>query len=274
MVSRVRVLLERFPNAIGANNLIDAWLAVEPMGESVLETIGRGTVLTIHDQAWSAHYLQAAGQQAAATELAEHVLRSRYNGFRRHYEKAASVLLKADRAAAVSQLVRWGDQKPESAWLAGVMDALNDPDMEVERAEAFCVRELLAHPRIDGKELRDALRNLLCLEGESAAQSVAEATRTRPELSFDQRRQLVCALAAVGQLDLARSVWSHLLEWQGYTVKDDVSLVDDLLNADVEQWAAERIQELIADPATAPLRVQRLRQMLAWLTAGCGLVDV
>lgn len=36
--------------------------------------------------------------------------------------------------------------------------------------------------------------------------------------------------------------------------------------------AAERIQELIDDPATAPLRVQRLHQMRAWLTVGCGSI--
>ncbi len=265
VVSQVSILLERFSGVIGASALVEAWLAVEPVGGSILDAIDRGFVLSFFDQAWTAGYLQNVGEQAAAAELAERVLRLRYNGDRPYYEKAASVLLKADRAAAVSQLVRWGEQNPKSAWLAGVMDALDDPDLEVERAEAFCVRELLVHPRIDGEELRDALRNLLCLEGESGAQSVAEATRTRPELSFDQRRQLVCALAAVGQLDLARSAWSHLLEWQGYTVKDDVGLVDDFLNAGVEQWAAERMQELIDDPATAPLRVQRLWQML---TAG------
>lgn len=184
VVSRVRVLLERFPSAIGTSDLINAWLAVEPVGESVLETIERGAVFRIFDQVWSAHYLQAAGQQAAATELAERVLRSRYYAFRSYYERAASVLLKADRAAAVSQLVRWGEQNPASAWLAGVMDALNGSDLEVERAAAFCIRELLAHPRIDGEELRDALHDLLCLEVESAAQSVAEAVRTRPELSL------------------------------------------------------------------------------------------
>ncbi|MGH3773005.1 MAG: hypothetical protein ACRDRW_16700 [Pseudonocardiaceae bacterium] len=45
---------------------------------------------------------------------------------------------------------------------------------------------------------------------------------------------------------------------------------DDFLNAGVEQWAAERIRELLDDTVTAPLRVQRLRQMLAWLTAAPG----
>jgi hypothetical protein len=98
---------------------------------------------------------------------------------------------------------------------------------------------------------------------------MAEATRTHPELSFDQRKQLACILAAVGQMDLARSVWAHLLEWQGHAVESDIGLVDDFLNAGMEQWAAKQIQELIDEPATAPLRVQRLRQMLAWLTVAC-----
>ncbi|MGH3915725.1 MAG: NACHT domain-containing protein [Pseudonocardiaceae bacterium] len=268
VVSRVSALLVGWiPNGIGAHNLIEAWLAMEPGGRFVLDSIDRGTALCTYDQAWTAQHLQDAGEQAAATELAVLVLRSRH-GSRTEYKQAASVLLKADRVVAVSQLMSLGKQNPKSAWLAGVMDALDDPDLEVEEACVFCARALVAHPQIDGEALRDALGNLLCLEGESAAQSAAEAARTRPELSIYQRRQLVCALAAVGQLDLARSVWSHLLGWQGYTPRDDVSLVDDFLNAGVEQWAAERMRELIDDPATAPLRGRRLRQMLAWLTAG------
>jgi hypothetical protein len=267
VVSRASALLERFPSGIGANNLIDAWLAVEPAGESILDATGRGAVLGIFDQAWTARHLQDAGEQAAATELAECALRSR-RGHRQHYEQAASVLLKADRAAAVSQLALLAEQNPESAWLAGVMEALEPTDLDVERACAFCVRGLIAHPRVDGKELRDALTALLFLEGGSAAQPVADAARIRPELNFGHRSQLVRALAAVGQLDLARSVWAYLLTWQDHTVENDVGLVEDFLNAGVEQWAAECLRELIDNPATAPLRAQRLRQMLAWLTAG------
>jgi hypothetical protein len=267
VVSRINVLLERFPNVIGAHDFIDAWLAVEAAGESIMDAIERGAVFYIFDQAQSAQHLQAAGEFAAATELAERALRSP-RGFRDYYEKAASVLLKVDRATAVSQLVLWGEQHPASAWLAGVMDALDDIDLEVERAQVFFARRLVTHPRVDGKELSDALSVLLCVESESAARSVAEATRTCPELSFYQRRYLVRRLAAVGQLDLARSVWVQLLTWQGYSDGDDVGLVEDFLNAGVEQWAAERMRELIDDPATAPLRVQRLRQMLAWLMAG------
>ncbi|MEO7196814.1 MAG: hypothetical protein ABIZ05_18655 [Pseudonocardiaceae bacterium] len=235
VVSRVRVLLERFSCVIGANDLINAWLAAEPAGESILDTIDRGAMLYIFDQVWSAQYLQAAGEQAAATELAERALHSPrdFGRYRDHYKKAASVLLKVDRATAVSQLVHWAEQNPQSDWLAGVMDALDDTDQEVERAQAFCARRLVAHHRVDGKELRDALTVLLCCEGESAALAVSEAARTRPELSFDQRRELVCGLAALGQLDLAQSVWAHLLEWQGYSDGDDVGLVEDFLNAGV-----------------------------------------
>ncbi|MGH3706824.1 MAG: NACHT domain-containing protein [Pseudonocardiaceae bacterium] len=269
VVSRVSVLLEQCATVIGAHALIDAWLAVEPAGESILDTIDRGAMLYIYDQAWSAQHLQAAGAQAAATELAEHALRPRNSKYRDHYKRAASVLLKADRAAAVTQLVRWAAQNPEPAWLAGVMDAFDDTDPEVEQAEAFYAQELVAHPRVNGEELHDALGVLLCYEGESAAHSVAEAAQARHELNFDQRRQLACRLAAVGQLELARSVWAHLLTWQGYSDWQDVGLIDDILNAGVEQWAADRIRDLIDDPATAPLRVQRLRQMLAWLTAAC-----
>ncbi|MGH3722470.1 MAG: NACHT domain-containing protein [Pseudonocardiaceae bacterium] len=270
VVSRVSTLLEHWvPSGLGASNLIEAWLAVEPAGKPILDAINGGAKLSIFDQAWGAHHLQAAGEYAAATELTKHALRS-LHGSSDDYKRAASVLLKADQAAAVSQLVLLAKQNPQSVWLAGVIDALDDRDLETDRAAEFCARQLVAHPRVDGNDLRDALGVLLILQGESAVQSVAEATRTRPELSFGQRRQVVRALAAVGYLDLAQSVWAYLLTWQGYAINDDVGLIDDFLNAGVEQWAADRMRELIENPATAPLRVQRLRQMLAWLTAAPG----
>jgi hypothetical protein len=270
VVSRVSVLLERFAAVIGANELIKAWLAVEPAGEAILDTVDRGAALCIFDQALSASHFQAAGEQAAATELAERALRPLKGDHRAYYARAASVLLKADRGPAVAQLLRSAEQNRESSWLAGVMDAFNDTDPEVERAEAFCAQEIVTHPRVGGEELRDALSVLLSFEGESAADSVAEAARTRPELNFIQRSQLACRLAAVGQLELARSVWAYLLKWRSYSAQRDVGLIKDFLNAGVEQWAADRIRELIDDPATAPLRMQRLQQMLAWLTAACG----
>jgi predicted RNase H-like HicB family nuclease len=149
------------------------------------------------------------------------------------------------------------------------MEALDVRNLETDRAAEFCALQLVAHPRVDGEELLEAFGGLLILQGEPAAQSVAEAAWIRPELSFNQRREIAEGLAAVGQLDLARSVWSQLLRWQGYGDGNDVGLVEDFLDAGVEQWAAERMHELIDDPATAPVGGQRLRQMRAWLTAAC-----
>ncbi len=174
---------------------------------------------------------------------------------------------------ALPRLAALAEQHPPSVVLAGIMDALDDTDPDVERTRACIARQLVAHPRVDGDELRDALEVLLCLEGEPAARSLADAAGTRLELTFNQRKQLVRALAAVGQLDLAQSVWSRLLHWQEYSVTEDVDLVNDFLIAGVQQWAAERMRELIDDSATAPLRVLRLRQMLAWLTVGGVSVD-
>lgn len=267
VATRARALVERFPGALGTHALINAWLAVEPAGDAILSLIDQGVALSISNQVWAANELQASGEFAAATKLAERVLRQRNDVYDFYYERAASVLLKVDRAAAVSQLVDWGKQDQKSEWLAGVMEAFLDADPEVEWAGVFCARKLVAHPRVDKKKLHFALECLLCLEGGLDAHSVAEAIRTRPELDFDQRRELTRLLAAVGQLDLAQSVWTCLLGWQGNTVDDDVGLIEDFLNAGVEQWAAERVRELIKDPATVPLRQQRLRQMLAWLTA-------
>ena len=123
VVSRVRVLLEHWTDGTGANRLIDAWLASEPEGEPILEVIDRGAALSTYDLAWSAQRFHDAGQQAAATELAERLLRCRHAS-REHYERAASVLLKADRPAAVTQLTHLAQQKPPSAWL-GVMKHLS-----------------------------------------------------------------------------------------------------------------------------------------------------
>jgi hypothetical protein len=220
VISRARILLERFPGVNGASNLIRAWLTVEPMGESILDSTDRGAALSFLDQAWAARYLQDAGQQAAATELAEHVLRSLHCQ-RDQYETAASVLLKADRAAAVSQLLRCAPPDPPSAWLAGVIDALRqDFSPEVERFTLFCAQTLLARPRITSSELFSALAVPLIVEGRSGAQSAAEAARTRPELSPGQRREIACGLASLAQLDLAQSVWAHLLERQDHPITD------------------------------------------------------
>jgi len=268
VISRIRVLLEQWvPSGYGAHKLIEAWLAVEPAGEPVLSAIDRGAPLGVLDLGWTAQHLLDAGERGAAIELAERALRLRH-GRRSGYQQAASVLLKADRAAAISQLTFLAAQNSWPAWLAGIIDAFEPPDLDTERACASCAQQLVTHPRSDSKELCDALHVLLFIEGETVAHAVAEAAWTRPELSFYQRRQLACMLAAVGQLGLACSVLSHLLEWQGYAIVDDVGLVDDFLNAGVEQWAEERIHELIDDPAIAPMRVHRLRQMLAWLTVG------
>ena len=183
VVSRVRVLLEHWTaSGIGAGDLIEAWLASEPAGESILDAIDRGAALDTHDQAWSARYLQDAGQHAAATELAERLLRCRH-GSSAQYENAASVLLKADRVVAASQLIHLAQQNPTSAWLAGVMEALGPTDSDVERGCWSAPERLSPIPGSSGEELSDALIALLCLEVELAAQSMAEATRTIPELA-------------------------------------------------------------------------------------------
>lgn len=233
VASRASVLLERFPSAFGAHELIGAWLAAEPAGEAILNLINRGAALTILNQVWGAHKFRVAGELAAATELAERVLLKRNGIYSFHYERAASVLLKIDRAATVSQLAHWGKQDQTWEWFAGAMKELLDVDPEAEWAALFCARELVARSQVRGKELRDAFGYLLFLEGGLDARCVAEAARTRPELDFGQRRELTCLLAAVGQLDLARSVWAYLLEWQGNTVSDDVGLIEDFLNAGV-----------------------------------------
>ena len=272
VVLRVGALLERWvPGSTGAHDLIEAWLAAAGAGaaEAVLDAVDQGAAISSFDQAWSAQHLQDAGAHAAATKLAELALRGQH-GYRGDYQMAASVLLKTDKVAALPFLtaLALAEQHPPSLVLAGVIDALDDTDPDVERTLACIARQLVAHPRIDGDELQDALGVLLCLEGEPMARSVADAAGTRFELAFNQRKQLARTLAAVGQLDLARSVWARLLHWQEYSVTEDVDLVDDFLIAGVQQWAAERMRELIDDSATAPLRVLRLRQMLAWLTVG------
>ena len=275
VISRIGALLEHWaPGSVGAHDLVEAWLAAAGAveAEAILDAVDRGAAIGSFDQAWSAQYLQDAGAHGPATELAELALRG-WHWDRDGYQRAASVLLRADRAVALPRLAALAEQHPPSVVLAGIMDALDDTDPDVERTRACIARQLVAHPRVDGDELRDALEVLLCLEGEPAARSLADAAGTRLELTFNQRKQLVRALAAVGQLDLAQSVWSRLLHWQEYSVTEDVDLVNDFLIAGVQQWAAERMRELIDDSATAPLRVLRLRQMLAWLTVGGVSVD-
>ena len=57
VASRVSALLADWtPNGIGAPALIDAWLAVEPAGESILDIIDRGAALHVFDQVMAAAF--------------------------------------------------------------------------------------------------------------------------------------------------------------------------------------------------------------------------
>jgi hypothetical protein len=176
VASRASVLLERFPTVFGTSELIGAWLAVEPAAEAVVNAVDRGAALSVWDQIRSARRFQVAGEFTVAKELAERALRVRSDLYTfNYYEEAASVVLKIDRAAAVSQFVCWGKQNQESAWFAGVVQALFNADPEAEWAVLFCARKLVAHPRVDGKEFSDALGYLLRFEDGFDTRSVAEA---------------------------------------------------------------------------------------------------
>lgn len=192
VVVRVAALLEGWvPGSFGASDLVDAWLAAAGVDEAdaLLAALDRGAAIGCLDQAWSAQHLQDAGAHTASTELAELALCGR-QGYRFAYQRVASVLLKADRAAALPRLTELAEQHLPSAVLAGTMDALDDTHPDVEQTQAYIARQLVAHPRVNGDELRDALGVLLYLDGEPAAWSLAHAAVTRPELSFDQRKQL------------------------------------------------------------------------------------
>lgn len=272
VLERVRHHLPAQKQAIGQRDFIEAWLAAEgaAAAEEIMQVTNRGASLSLYDGGDGAEHLREAGAHAQAAEMAERVLRSPQSTSREYYSRAAKVLLKIDPEAGVAALAELGRHRPRpsSAWLAGLAEALSDHDRpDAEQAVLALAGELVAHPRADSGDLRDALLALLMLGEATAARTVAEAAVRRPELSVEHRGDLARALAAGGEHELAMTVWAALLSWQEYSVAQETVLLDDLLCAGVTDWATGRIRELIDDPATPARRRLRLRQMLGWLSA-------
>lgn len=206
--------------------------------------------------------------------LAERVLRSPYRNGRGDYETSAGVLLKADRAAAFEVLAGLIEQGTGPLWLAGVMDALGDDvEPEAEALRARCARKVVECDHLDSQELRNALRVLMHTEGEQALPLLAQAVRTRPELGIVALTELISAVAATGRTELARSLWSHMLDRRGNLGFLDGFMLEDLVGAGEREWAVRRIGEILEQPDVPPRRVLRLKQMLGWLTAQSDLVD-
>ncbi|HEU5475182.1 MAG TPA: hypothetical protein VFV67_31445 [Actinophytocola sp.] len=272
VVERIKFHLAECARAIGAHWFVEAWLGVEgpSSAQSIMERVNQGASLHLYDRASSAKHLFEAGAQAEAQCLAESVLRTRHIGIRSQYREAAEVLLKIDAvtgSATLSELAH-GRAHPHSHWFAGALDALTEHDgPEAAQLLQHIAAELTVLQQVEGEELRDALLARLIHEGAEYARTVATAALERTELSFDERKELARALAACGELDLAKTVWAGLLSLQEYSLDDDITLMDDLLCAGVGEWAAGQVCTLIDSPTTAPLRRMRLRQMSAWLRA-------
>jgi NACHT domain len=265
---------------IGAYNLIDTWIAAEGISAvgSIMELIDGGRCLGEYDRAQCAEVFLAAGATSQAIALADLSLRS-MSSARAHIGQAARVLIKADRPSAVERITALTQCRPAppTEWYAGIMDILEpDSEPEVEQLAITCARQLVESAST-GDELNDALGVLLRLADSYDLQLLAQTAWSDPRLSIRHRRAIAAALAATGELDLAKSVWRHLLTWQEYAWTKDVAMVRDLLAADVGSWAVDQLQEQLAAPATPALRRMRLRQMIAEISladlnaADCGV---
>ncbi|QFZ21776.1 NACHT domain-containing protein [Saccharothrix syringae] len=263
LVESVRKHIERSNPAVhGMADLIGGWLATrDGTAQKVVELFGDGRKFYSFYRNAIAEYLNDAGGRDEAWTWAEGVLRSPEIFSLDGYRDAARLLLKIDPETAAVALtdVAAGRPHPPKELLVGVLDAL-DPD---HPAAATGVAALLAdHPEVSGAELQKALL-VRFTHGDSAA-ALVDAILS-PQLSITDSRVLARALAASGELDFAMQAWSRLLTIQEYSFSDDLGLIVDLQCAGVGEWAAGRMRALIADPATAPRRRLRLRQMVAAL---------
>ncbi|MFT7834772.1 hypothetical protein Q5530_01310 [Saccharothrix sp. BKS2] len=257
-------LLKLVPSALGAEELICAWLAT-PDGtpQKLVELFDEGQLFYPYSRIGIAGRFYDAGGRREAWAWAEGAIRLSSFLTREMARDAAQVLLKADPEAAAALLAESASEGTRlgTDYLAGILDAL-DPD-KPEAAIAVAA-DLIEHPKVTGTNLQKAfLVRFTHGDGEGAAMLVDQVLW--PELSFEDSRALVRALAASGERDLATAAWSRLLTTQENSFDEEIGLVVDLKCAGVAKWAAERMRALIADPATAPRRRLRLRQMLALL---------
>jgi hypothetical protein len=72
----------------------------------------------------------------------------------------------------------------------------------------------------------------------------------------------------MGERSAALEVWRHVLGIANPPTHSELGLLMDLEDAGVTAEAASWIRELIDDPGTYAPRRLRLRQLLAWLSAG------
>jgi hypothetical protein len=268
VVPRVRALLEGPGTAcvIGAHDLIAAWMSAEgtSAAEEIMDLIDRGKALGPYDQAQCADTFLAAGAAPQAAELAYAALHAG-SPSRRETCQAARVLVKIHGHSAMERLTTLARAFPAlpTQWFAGVMDLLEvDSEPYVEKLAIEFAHSLMESTS-DSKELYDAFDTLLWYDDSFKAQDIACAAWSDPRLTLGHRRALTLNLAAAGELALAKSVWQHILTWQGYSWSDDIGLVRELLVADSGAWAEETMREQLVNPATSALRRMRLRQMIA-----------
>src|SRR6202012_3943593 len=105
------------------------------------------------------------------------------------------------------------------------------------RALISFAKKLAVHPRADSEEIRDSLAILLQYDNEpTAVEFVVEQTIGNSLLYLNHRRDLAAAMAAVGELSAAKTVWRKMLEWQEYASNEEVELIDAILHAHAGEW--------------------------------------
>ncbi|GAA1290701.1 hypothetical protein [Saccharothrix xinjiangensis] len=257
-------LFEASPTAFGLDQFAGAWLAT-PDGtpQTVVDLFGDGRKLFWYDRIYIAEFMNDAGGGQEAWAWAESVFHPSAVLTRDLSRMAVQILSKINPEATVAMVagLAAGKPAPHVDALAGMLDAL-DPDSPAAAVDVATA--LAAHPRVTGEQLKQALLVRLT-HGDSACATTLVDLVLRPELSSVDRRVLVRALAASGETDLAMEAWGRLLTVQEHAFSNEVGLVSDLQCAGVAEWGAERMRTLIDDPATAPRRRLRLRQMVALL---------
>ncbi|MFC4008438.1 NACHT domain-containing protein [Nonomuraea purpurea] len=233
--------------------------------DEVMSLIGDGIRLHRYGRADAAEILLQAGFPDKALQVAELALRSP-SARSEDYRIAANVLIKIDRKRTIGLLTAQFAKTGMSSWGAGVLDALRtDGQPDLDELRLRIADHVLGLTDAEGSHVQRALIEILILRGRDRFDAVVEHVCHYPILTGEQLCELAKALAAIGEAEMATTIWRYVLSVRGRGSDGfGIELLEDIGQALTFTVAKQLVEEQLAGEPT-PHQRRRLERMLAWL---------